>query len=75
MSRREIITKRVEYVVPTSVGWGATHTDLLTALKRATEEYHQLTNSAMGGPLPDDVIRVMPGDGEVVIFFVLEERK
>ena len=75
MARREINTKRVEHVVSTNNGWGATHTELLAALKTATQEYFQLTGGTPGGPLPDDVIRIVPGDGEIVVFFILEDRK
>lgn len=71
MSRREINIKRVEFAVPLSQGFGATHTELTKTIQAAANEYWQLTGTPQGGPLPDDAIRVDQGDGEIIVFFEL----
>lgn len=75
IGRREINTKRVEYVVSTHPDWGTTHNEINQAIHSATQEYHKLTGGVMGAPLPDDVIHIIPGNGEIIVFFVLGDKK
>ncbi len=72
--RRVTVTRRVEFPVQTSGTWGATGASLMKAFSIADREYRQLTNVHTDGtPLADDVLRVTPGDGEVVVFFEIVE--
>lgn len=75
MQRRETIIRRVEFDVPVTQGFGATHTELNKAVQAAAAEYWQATGTAQGGPLPDDAIRLTSTDGLITVFFELEKRQ
>lgn len=75
MQRRETIIRRVEFDVPVTQGFGATHVELNKAIQVAANEYWQATGAAQGGPLPDDAIRLNISDGAITVFFELEKRQ
>lgn len=70
--RREINIKRVEHVVPMT-DYGVSHEALSTAIDAATKEYQALTGGP-GSPVAPEAVRVMPGQGEFVIWFAIEKR-
>lgn len=72
MNRREIEIKRVEFGVPLSQGFGATHAEIGKAIQVASQEYFQMMGNQPGDRLPDDAIRLDQGEGEIVIFFELK---
>lgn len=75
MQRRETIIRRVEFGVPVTEGFGATHVQLNQALKAAADEYWQATGTAPGGPLPDNAIRLTGNETEITVFFELEKHQ
>lgn len=75
MKRRETIIRRVEFDVPVTQGFGASHTEVSKAIQAAASEYWQATGATQGGPLPDDAIRLNVSDGLITVFFELEKRQ
>lgn len=71
MERREITTKRVEFSVPLTQGFGTTHAEIAKAVQLASQEYFQTTGGQPGDRLPDDAIRLDQGENEIIVFFEL----
>lgn len=70
--RRERTTKRVEFVVPTPPPWGADWTQVMRAIHAAHTELAAADRIKPGTDAPDDLIRISPGDEDVVVSFETE---
>lgn len=70
-SSRIRVQARIEYTVPVSGEWGATYVEVQKAYIMLTDELKDLARSQLLGDVPrfaDDLIRVLPGEDEIVIF-------
>ena len=72
-THREIVSRRVEYIVPAAAPWGACLGDMSAALSAASRAYREAHNVDERLMLPDDALRLFPRDDEIVISFTIEE--
>lgn len=72
-SRRERTIRYVEWVVPADLAWGACWNQVSNALDKALDEYRRHNHLTARDLVPDDAIRVFPGDEEIVIRFEIKE--
>lgn len=70
--RRERTTRRVEFVVPTPAPWGADWTQVMRAIHAAHAELVEAGRIKPGTDAPDGLIRISPGDEDVVVAFEIE---
>lgn len=71
-SRRERTTKRVEFVVPTPPPWGADWAQVMRAIHAAHAELADAGRIKPGSDAPDDLIRISPGDEDVIVSYEVE---
>jgi len=71
--RRERVTRRIEHVVPASRPWGACWNEVSLAIHAATMELREAGIIGPGEEPADDLIRVLPGGDEIVVFYEIEE--
>jgi hypothetical protein len=72
-ARREVHRRTVEFVVPAKHPYGACWTDVDQAIVAAHRELVDMARIPVGAAAPDDMIRVLPGDEDVVVYFVADE--
>jgi len=74
-SRRTVVSRRHEWIVPAREPWGAMLGDLRSALTTAELAYrtHVRVSEDDSRPLPDDAMQIKVGDEELIISFVVEE--
>lgn len=65
--RREVVKRTVEWVVPTREPWGACWTDVMLAIQQATNELWDALIVPRGMEPASDLIRIHPGDEDVVV--------
>ena len=71
-TRRQIDIKRIEHVVPMT-DYGTSASALTAAIQECTKEYQAL-HGGPGSPVPAEAIRVVVGQGELVVWFAVEKR-
>lgn len=74
-SRSEHTTKHVTYQVPLTPNRGTSHRLMTNALNVAHREYNEMAKDFPDAPPADEGIHIAPGKDELVIYFVLEDRK
>lgn len=73
-SRREVVSRHIEYTVPTDGLWGACWVEVDKAIVVAAREYKERHGLPEGAAPSDDALRFFPGDDEIVIRFEVKER-
>lgn len=68
-SRRERVTKRVEFTVPADPPWGAPWAEVMKAVRAAHTELSDQGMVSEGQDAPDDLIQIRPGDDEVIVSY------
>jgi hypothetical protein len=74
LSRRERITRRVEFIVPAEPPWGACWTEIMKAIHTAHSELRQLGRIEGDRDAPDDLITVHPVDDSIIVSYELDNR-
>lgn len=74
ITRRERVVTTVEFRVPVLAPWGATYTDVLSAINQAIAEYNQRYRLGQGHPSSDS-IRVHVEDEAVVVSYMKTEEE
>lgn len=72
-SHREIVSRRIEYIVPAAQPWGACLGDMLAAINAARVAFIDEHKLDPMQSLTDDALRFLPVDDEIVISFTVEE--
>lgn len=67
-----VVRRHYEWHVPANGLWGATWVDLDKKMSMAARTYRELKELPEGEALPDDALRIRPGDEMVVIYFEVE---
>lgn len=73
-SRRERVTRHVEWTVPADLAWGACWNQVSNALDAALDDYRRLHQLPADATPADDAIRFFLGDEEIVIRFEVKGR-
>ncbi len=71
-SRRERVTRTVEYTVPCH-GDGATYAEVQKAITAAHMDLTTAGRADSFGTVPDNEIRVLPGDDEILVVYTTDE--
>ena len=71
--RRERVTRVVEWIVPAAPPYGACWNQVAQAIGQAERELRDTGRVAAGHEPADDLIRVLPGDDEIVVYYETEE--
>jgi hypothetical protein len=72
-THREIVSRRVEYIVPAAAPWGACLGDMQAAMNAARIACVERNGLDPARPLADTALRFEPRDDEIVISFIIEE--
>lgn len=72
--RREVTTRVVEFVVPAEHPYGACWVELYKAVAAAHQELVEAGRIKAGSDAPDDMIRILPGDADVVVQYDAHQR-
>lgn len=72
--RREVTTRVVEYVVPAEHPYGACWVEVYKAVSAAHQELVAAGRIKQGDDAPDDMIRILPGDADVVVQYELDSQ-
>ena len=72
-SRRTVVTKRHEWIIPAREPWGAMLGDLRSALTTAELSYRTHCKVPEGQSLSDDAMQIRVGDEELIISYVVAE--
>lgn len=75
MTRREYTRRVIEHTVDASQPWGADLADLHKGMAIALHEYRSLHGLDKDASVPDDAIRIFPGDDEIVLRIEIKEPK
>lgn len=67
--RIEVSTTMVKFVVPAPFGFGACWVEVMKAIRAAHNELWEQGRVPQGENASDDLIRLMPGDEEVIVFY------
>lgn len=73
-SRRERVTRTVEWVVPAAPPWGACWNQVVQAINQAMAELRTAGRLGEFEEPSDTLIRVLTGDDEVIVFYETEDR-
>jgi hypothetical protein len=73
-SRRERVTRTVEWVVPASEPWGACWNQFVQAINQAMGELRADGKLGEFEEPSDGQIRVKVGDEEVIVFYEIKEQ-
>lgn len=71
-SRRERVTRTVEFTVPAAPPHGACWTEVAKAVSAAVKELRDAGRIGPHDDPQDDMIRIRPGDDEVVVSYETE---
>lgn len=71
--RREVTTRRVEFVVPMTHSDGINWTEVMKAVWACHAELREAGRIDVGQDAPDDLILMVPGDEDIVVRYVVEE--
>lgn len=74
VSRREVTTVRVEFTVPARYPHGACWIEVFKAISAARLELTEAGRIPREAEAPDDMIRVLPVDDAVIIYYDKPER-
>lgn len=69
---RMVTSTRHEFVVPADRPWGACWAEVMKAIRAAHAELWDKGLVEQDKDAADNVIRILPGDEDVVVFYVLE---
>jgi hypothetical protein len=69
--RREVTTRAVEFIVPAQQPYGACWVELYKAVAAAHQELVAAGRIRKGEDAPDDLIRLLPGDEDIVVRYEL----
>lgn len=72
-THREIVSRRVEYIVPAAEPWGADAGEIGKAVAAASAKFREMRGLPAETVLMDDVLRFRCRDDEIVISFTIEE--
>lgn len=73
-SRRERVTRTVEWTVPANQPWGACWTEVFGAVNDAIRELRASGGLGEFEEPSDDAIRVLAGDDEIIVFYEIKEQ-
>lgn len=73
-SRRERVTRRIEFPVPADEPWGACWNQVFGAVNAAIAELRASGRLGEMEEPSDDAIRVLAGDDEIVIYYEIREQ-
>lgn len=73
--RSEHTTKHVSYSVPLTPNRGVSHENMADVLSAAYRDYDEAAKDFTDAPPAGEAIHVAPSKDELVVYFVLEERK
>lgn len=65
--RREVTTHVVEFIVPAEHPYGACWVEVYKAVSAAHHELVAAGRIKQGSDAPDDMIRILPGNADVVV--------
>lgn len=71
--RREVTTRRVEFVVPMAHPNGINWTEIMKAIRACHSELESLGRISGGRDAADDQITLVPGDEDIVVRYTREE--
>lgn len=71
--RREVTTRRVEYVVPMNHPDGICWAEIMKAIRACHTELWDQGRVPHGQDASDDTITLVPGDEDIVVRFLLKE--
>lgn len=74
-NRVEHNTKRVTYTVALTPNWGATLGEVQEQMRAIEAEYTETAKAYPAAPPAADGIHVAYGKDEIVLYFILEDRK
>ncbi len=69
VNRREVTTVRVEFQIPANHPYGACWNQVELAIKAAWRELREEARIAEEAEPPDDMIRVLPMDDAIVVYY------
>jgi hypothetical protein len=72
--RRETTTRTVEFIVPAEHPYGACWVEVYKAVSAARQELVAAGRIKQGDDAPDDMIRILPGDSDVVVQFEMDRQ-
>jgi len=72
--RREVTTRVVEFIVPAEHPYGACWVEVCKAVSAAHQELVAAGRIKQGDDAPDDMIRILPGDSDVVVQFEMDHQ-
>lgn len=72
-SRRERVTRRIEWVIPAPPPFGADWPQVFQAFQQAERELRAVGGLPDDREPPDDLIRFLTGDDEIVIYYEIKE--
>jgi hypothetical protein len=72
-SRRERVVRSVEWSVPAPPPFGADWAQVFQAFHQAEAELRAAGRIPEGREPSDDLIRIRPGDDEIVIYYEIKE--
>ena len=72
-THREIVSRRVEYIVPAAAPWGADLGDMQAAINAARIACVERNGLDPAQPLCATALRFEPRDDEIVISFTIEQ--
>jgi hypothetical protein len=70
--RREVTTRVVEFIVPAEHPYGACWVELYKAVSAAHQELVAAGRIKEGADAPDDMIRLLPGDADIVVQYQMD---
>lgn len=73
-SRRERVTRTVEFPVPAGAPWGACWNQVFGAVNEAIRELRASGGLGEFEEPSDDAIRVLAGDDEIIVFYEIKEQ-
>lgn len=73
-SRREVHTTRVEFMVPAPWPTGACWSEVAKAIAAALQELRAAGRVGAEETAPDDLLRISPGDSEVIVSYEAERQ-
>lgn len=66
-TRREVVTRRVEYIVPAEGPYGACWAEVCKAFSAIRSDLETAGVLPELASMPDDMVRVLPGEDEILI--------
>lgn len=70
--RREVVSRRIEFVVPMKHESGINWTEIMKAIQAAHSELYDALKIPRGQEAADDQITLVPGDEDIVVRYMSE---